>query len=144
MSLMNVVHVASTAMMAQNTRLNVISSNLSNQDSVNAETGEPYKAKQAVFEAITQDYSQMRNPSLVQGGVRVSKVVESDAPLRREFMPGHPNADESGYVSMPNVNPVDEMANMLSASRAYQDSIQIFQTAKTLMQKTISSMDARG
>ena len=144
MSLFNVVHVAGSAMLAQTTRLNVISSNLSNQDSRSTGTGEAYKAKQVVFEAITKDYSQVNNPSLVKGGVRVSRVIESDAPMRKEFLPDDPNADEKGFVTLPNVNPIDEMANMLSASRAYQDSIQLFQTAKTMMQKTIASMEVRG
>ena len=143
MSLFNVVHVAGTAMMAQTTRLNVISSNLSNQDSMQAENGEAYKAKQVVFETINQGTANSKNPSLAQGGVRVAKIIDSETPMRREFQPDHPKADKDGFVTLSNVNAVDEMANMLAASRSYQDSIQLFQTAKRLMQKTLSSMDDR-
>lgn len=143
MSLLNVVHIAGTSMMAQTTRLNVISSNLTNQDSVNPETGEAYKAKQAIFESINQQVSQANNPSFAKGGVRVKDIIESEASLRKEYQPGHPNADESGYVTYSNVNPIEEMANMLAAARSYQDSIQMYQTAKQLMQKTLSSMDVK-
>ena len=104
MSLFNVVHIAGTAMLAQTTRLNLISSNLTNQDSIDPQSGEPYRAKQPVFEMINGGTSGIRNPSLITGGVRVSDIVENGTSFRKEYQPGHPKADKEGYVAYSNVN----------------------------------------
>lgn len=130
MSLFNVFNIASSAMNAQSVRLNTTASNLANAESVTGSDGQPYRAKQVVFEAI-----QMGS---VGQGVRVHQVVESASPLRMHYEPGNPAANEEGYVAMPNVDVVEEMVNMISASRSYQTNVEVMTTAKTLMQRTLS------
>jgi flagellar basal-body rod protein FlgC len=130
MSLLNVFSIAGSALTAQSARLNAVASNLANADSVVGADGQPYRAKQVVFKATP-----------VEGGgigVRVTRVVESTAPLRMQYDPSNPAANEQGYVAMPNVNVVDEMVNMISASRSYQNNVEVLNTAKSLMQKTLA------
>ena len=129
MSLFNIFNVSGSAMSAQAQRLNTVASNLANADSATSPSGEAYRAKAVVFEAVPQQSGAT--------GVRVREVVEDPSPLKQVYDPKHPLADEKGYVSMPNVNVVDEMVNMLSASRSYQNNIEVMNTAKTLLQKTL-------
>jgi flagellar basal-body rod protein FlgC len=131
MSMMNVFQVAGSALHAQSTRLNTTASNLANADSVTSSNGQPYKAKQVVFAATP-----MGNPAAQ--GVRVTQVVESAAPMRMVYDPKSPAANGEGYVTMPNVNVVEEMTNMISASRAYQTNAEVMGTAKTLMERTLA------
>jgi len=130
-SLLNIFDVAASAMTAQSQRLNAVASNLANADSATGPDGKAYKAKQVVFSA--QD---MGGPA--NAGVRVTGVIEDPSPMRRLFEPNHPMADASGYVTMPNVNVVEEMVNMISASRAYQNNVEAMNTAKTLLAKTLT------
>ncbi len=130
MSLFNIFNVAGSGMAAQSQRLNVVASNLANADSTTSANGQPYKAKQVVFAATP-----------VGGGapgVMVTAVVEDSAPMRMVYDPKHPMADAAGYVAMPNVNVVDEMVNMISASRAYQNNVDVMNTSKTLLLKTLA------
>ncbi|MGV8893113.1 MAG: flagellar basal body rod protein FlgC [Burkholderiaceae bacterium] len=131
MSLFNIFNVAGSAMSAQAQRLNVVSSNLANVDSTTSSTGEVYKAKQVIFSATPVG-------NLESSGVKVQQVVEDNSPPRLVFDPKHPMADEKGYVAMPNVNVVDEMVNMLSASRSYQTNVETMNAAKTLLLKTLT------
>jgi flagellar basal-body rod protein FlgC len=131
MSLFNVFSIAGSALTAQSARLNTTASNLANADSVAGADGQPYRAKQVVFKATP-----MGDTGGV--GVRVTQVVESAAPLRMTYDPANPAANEQGYVSMPNVNVVEEMVNMISASRAYQNNAEVMNTAKSLLTKTLS------
>ncbi|MEO8848567.1 MAG: flagellar basal body rod protein FlgC [Casimicrobiaceae bacterium] len=131
MSLFDVFGVASSALAAQSQRLNVTASNLANADSVASPDGTAYKARQVVFSAVPQGDDGVT-------GVRVAGVVEDNTPAKSVFNPGHPLADAQGYVKMPNVNVVDEMVNMMSASRSYQSNIDVMNTAKTLLQKTLT------
>ncbi len=130
MSLLNVFNIASSAMNAQSVRLNTTASNLANAESVTSADGQAYKAQQGVFEAV-------RMGSAGQG-VRVQQIVESAAPQRMQYEPGNPAANEAGYVTMPNVDVVEEMVNMISASRSYQTNAEVMTTAKTLMQRTLA------
>ena len=132
MSLFNIFDVASSAMSAQSERLNVTASNIANADSVAGPDGQPYRAKQVVFQAVPPD------PGNGPAKVRVAGVVEDGSPARKVFDPKHPMADGQGYVTMPNVSIVDEMVNMLSASRSYQSSVEVMNTAKSLLQKTLT------
>ena len=132
MSLFNIFDVASSAMAAQSERLNVTASNIANADSVAGPDGQAYRAKQVVFQAVPPDAG--NGPAKV----RVAGVVEDNAPGRRVFDPKHPLADGQGYVTMPNVSIVDEMVNMLSASRSHQSSVEVMNTAKSLLQKTLT------
>ncbi|MDO8346537.1 MAG: flagellar basal body rod protein FlgC [Rugosibacter sp.] len=130
MSLLNVFSIAGSALTAQSARLNAVASNLANADSVVGADGQPYRAKQVVFKATP-----------VEGGgigVRVTQVVDSAAPLRMMYDPKNPAADARGYVAMPNVNVVDEMVNMISASRSYQNNAEVMNTARSLLQKTLA------
>jgi len=131
MSLFNIFNVAGSAMSAQAQRLNVVSSNLANADSTTSSTGQVYKAKQVVFSATPMG-------DLESSGVKVQQIVEDNSPPRLVFDPKHPMADEKGYVAMPNVNAVDEMVNMLSASRSYQTNVETMNAAKTLLLKTLT------
>lgn len=131
MGVLDVFTIAGSALTAQSARLNAVASNLANADSVAGANGQPYRAKQVVFAAT---------PVGSEGGqgVRVTQVVESAAPLRLTYDPQSPYANEQGYVSMPNVNPVEEMVNMISASRSYQTNAEVMNTAKTLLLKTLA------
>ena len=131
MSLFNIFNVAGSAMNAQSQRLNVVASNLANADSAVSANGEPYKAKQVVFAATP-----MGNDGAT--GVNVAAVIEDPSPMRQLYDPKNPLADDKGYVSMPNVNVVEEMVNMISASRSYQSNAEMMNTTKTLLLKTLS------
>ena len=130
MSMLIVFQIAGSALNAQSLRLNTTASNLANADSVVAEDGQPYRAKQVVFAA-----KPMGGPESM--GVQVTQVVESAAPLRLVFEPNNPAANAEGYVEMPNVNVVEEMVNMISASRSYQNNAEVMNTARTLLQRTL-------
>ena len=131
MSLFNVFTIAGSALTAQSARLNAVASNLANADSVVGADGQPYRAKQVVFAAM---------PVGSEGGqgVQVTQVVNSAAPLPLVYDPKSPYADKQGYVSMPNVNVVEEMTNMISASRSYQTNAEVMNTAKSLLLKTLA------
>ena len=131
MSLFNVFNVAGSAMSAQAQRLNVVSSNLANADSVTSSDGAPYKAKQVVFSAVPTGNN-------AATGVKVQEVVEDPNPPKLMYDPKHPLADEKGYVAMPNVNVVEEMVNMISASRSYQTNVETMNAAKTMLLKTLA------
>ncbi len=132
MSLFRVFDISSSAMHAQSARLNAVASNLANAESVTSSNGQPYRAKQVVFQAA--QVGQGSNAL----GVKVAGVMEDQSPAKLMFDPRHPLADANGYVAMPNVNMVEEMTNMISASRSYQTNLEVMNTAKTLMLRTIS------
>ncbi|MBY4948536.1 flagellar basal body rod protein FlgC [Cupriavidus respiraculi] len=132
MPAMNIFDVAGSAMAAQAQRMNVTASNLANADSAVAPNGQPYRAKQVVFGlAPTPGQTDI-------GGVQVQNVMEDPSPPRMVHNPTHPLANAEGYVVMPNVNPVEEMVNMISASRSYQANVEVLNTAKNMMLKTLT------
>ncbi len=131
MSLLNVFNIAGSALTAQALRLNAVASNLANADSIAGPDGKPYRAKQVVFEAMPMGGQATQ-------GVRVRQVVEDASPGKLVHDPSNPAADEKGYVTMPNVSVVDEMVNMISASRSYQTNADVMNTAKQLMLKTLT------
>ncbi len=131
MSLFKVFDVSGSAISAQSQRLNVVASNLANADSVAGPDGQPYKARQVVFQ------TQMFGADPSSAGVAVSRVTEDNSAPRRIHDPQNPAADADGYVTMPNVNPVEEMVNMISASRGYQTNVDVMNTAKSLLQKVL-------
>ena len=130
-SLFSIFNVAGSAMSAQAQRLNVTASNLANADSATSASGEAYRAKQVVFEATP-------GVDNTATAVKVQRVIEDPSPLKMVYDPKHPLADEKGYVQMPNVNVVDEMVNMLSASRSYQTNVETMNAAKTMLLKTLT------
>jgi flagellar basal-body rod protein FlgC len=138
MSLHNVFNIAGSAMSAQAQRLNVVASNLANVESVTGPNGAPYRAKQVIFSTAPLDQPHAHAGAQGAHGVHVVGVVEDASPMRRVYEPGHPLADEQGYLTMPNVNPVEEMVNMISASRSYQNSVDMMNAAKSLLLKTLT------
>ncbi len=131
MSLFSVFNIASSGMTAQSQRLNTVASNIANAESAAGPDGKAYRAKQVVFSAKPVD-------ATGSTGVKVSAVIDDASPPRKVYDPRHPMADGDGYVAMPNVNPVEEMVNMISASRAYQNNVDTLTAAKTLLQKTLA------
>lgn len=131
MGMFSTFHIAGSALSAQSMRLNAVASNLANADSVVGADGKPYRAKQVVFEAtpVAGESGQ---------GVRVKQLVEDASPGRMVYDPRNPAADDKGYVTMPNVSVVDEMVNMISASRSYQTNAEVMNTAKQLLLKTLT------
>ncbi|EOX4930928.1 flagellar basal body rod protein FlgC [Vibrio alginolyticus] len=133
MSLFNVFNVTGSAMSAESVRLNTTSSNLANADSVSSSAKDTYKARHAVFGAELNNA--MRGGDTVP--VKVMGIVESDKPLSAEYNPDHPLANEEGYIYKPNVNVMEEMANMISASRAYQTNVQVADSSKQMLLRTL-------
>ncbi len=134
MSSFKIFDIAGSGMNAQNLRLNVVSSNLANVDAVSSSTQETYHARQPVFRAMLDQF----NPNADAVGVKMVGVVESKAPLVREYAPNHAMADKDGYIYRPNVNAVEEMANMISASRTYQNNVEVLNSARQMMMATIN------
>ena len=132
MSMLRIFDIAGSAVSAQSQRLNVVASNLANADTVAGPDGTAYKARQVVFQ--TQLIGTQREAS---AGVRVSTITEDQTPGRRVLDPKHPSADKDGYVTYSNVNPVEEMVNMMSASRSYQNNVEVMNTARGLLLKTL-------
>ena len=130
MSMFSIFNVSGSAVSAQAQRLNVVASNLANVDAVAGPDGQAYKAREVVFQTTPMGADS-------SAGVRVSSIQESQEPGRRVFDPSHPSADAEGYVVHSNVNAVEEMVNMISASRSYQNNVEVMNTAKSLLLKTL-------
>jgi flagellar basal-body rod protein FlgC len=146
MALGTIFDIAGTGMNAQSLRLNTTASNLANAQSASSSVNEVYRSRQPVFAAIQQDamrqaageggYSEQELAA--NAGVEVLGIVESDAPLQRRYEPTHPKADEDGYVFYPNVNPIEEMSNMISASRSFQMNVEVMNSAKQMVQRVLT------
>ena len=134
MSMFKIFDVSGSAVSAQSQRLNVVASNLANADTVAGPDGSAYKARQVVFQTAAAGVAGRPDAA---AGVRVSTIAEDDSPGRRVHDPKHPGADAEGYVTYSNVNPVEEMVNMISASRSYQNNVEVMNTARSLLLKTL-------
>jgi flagellar basal-body rod protein FlgC len=134
MSMFKIFDISGSAVSSQSQRLNTVASNLANVDTVAGPDGKPYKARQVTFQ--TELMGQTANDPTA-AGVRVSTISEDQTPGRKVLDPKHPSADAEGYVTYSNVNPVEEMVNMISASRSYQNNLEVMNTAKSLLLKTI-------
>jgi flagellar basal-body rod protein FlgC len=126
----NIFNISGSAVSAQSQRLNVVASNLANADTVAGPDGQSYKARQVVFTAQAMGGTGAT-------GVAVTQVVEDNTPGRRVYDPKHPQADGEGYITYSNVNSVEEMVNMISASRSYQNNVEVMNTTKSLLMKTL-------
>ncbi|WP_320822718.1 flagellar basal body rod protein FlgC [Reinekea sp.] len=143
MSLGNIFDISGSGMNAQSIRLNTTASNLANAQSVSSSLDETYRARKPIFQQVQ---SQFMGSGMMSGdqdggfgnGVKVAAIVEKDGPLEVRYEPTHPFADEEGYVYYPNVSVVEEMADMMSASRSFAVNVEVFNTAKTMMQKTLT------
>ena len=133
MSMNKIFDIAGSAMSAQSVRLNLVSSNLANADSVAATPEEAYRSRHAVFRTVLEGQTQ-EGPGV---GVEVAGIVEGAQEPMARYQPGHPLADEEGYVWGSNVDPVQEMVDMISASRTYQSNVEVMSTTKDLMLKTL-------
>lgn len=143
MSLGNIFDISGSGMNAQSIRLNTTASNLANAQSVSSSIEDTYRARKPVFQNIQSDIMDRSFNAVdmdydVGNGVQVAGIVEKDTPLDIRYEPSHPFADEEGYVYYPNVNVVEEMADMMSAQRSFTINVEVFNTAKTLMQKTLT------
>ena len=134
MSSFKVFDIAGSGMSAQNLRMNLVASNLANVDSVSSSTEATYRSRQPVFQTVLDQ----QNPDGAASGVRMAGVVESKAPLVRDYAPHHPMADDEGYIYRPNVNTVEEMANMISASRSYQNNVEVINSARQMLAALIN------
>ncbi len=135
--------IAGSGMNAQSVRLNTTASNIANAESAASSSGEVYKGRHPVFKAtytamLGNPLDQPNMSSSQSAGVSVAGIVESDAPLQKRYEPGHPLADEEGFVHYPNVNVVEEMANMISASRSFQVNVEMMNSAKQMMQRVLT------
>lgn len=143
MSLANVINISGTGMTAQSIRLNTTASNLANAQSVSSSIEDTYRARKPIFQILqkemgNQDFREIDIDGDIGNGVNVAAIVEKDDPLDIRYEPTHPMANEEGYVFYPNVNVVEEMADMISASRSFTVNVEVFNTAKTLLQKTLT------
>ncbi len=132
MSLFTVFDIAGSALSAQSLRLNVTASNLANADSATSSTDQTYRARRPVFATL------LDRQEPVAAGVKVLGVVESQAPLRSLYSPAHPQADAQGYIHLPNVNVVEEMTDMISASRSYQGNVEVINASKQMLMRTLA------
>ncbi len=130
--------VVGSALDSQRQRLNIIAGNLANAESTRTPGGGPYIRRDVVFQAVSTDKSfnsvfnsAFGNPS-EPAGVNVIDIVQDQRPLRTVFEPDHPDADDKGYLHLPNVNPIEEMVNLMSATRAYEANIAVLETGKTM------------
>lgn len=129
MSFFDILGVASTGMSAQRIRISSVSANLANSHTTRTEDGGPYQRQDVVFKQILEGE--------LQGGVKVTEVVKDEKPPILKYEPGHPDADEEGYVAYPNINPIEEMVNMLEASKSYEANTTVLSTAKQLAMKAL-------
>jgi len=132
-SLLSIFNVSGSALSAQSVRLNVTASNLANAETVSSSIDKTYRARHPVFATTLKDFE--NNPSSM--GVEVKAIIESQAELRMRHEPDHPLANDEGYIFLPNVNAIEEMANMISASRSYQNNVEVLNTSKQLLQATL-------
>ncbi len=142
MALGNIFDVAGSGMNAQSLRLNTTASNLANAQSASSSAESVYRSRQPVFAAVARDAmlgeTSLSNNNEASTGVSVLGIVESDAPYQQRYEPGHPMANEEGYVYYPNVNVVEEMTNMISASRSFQVNVEVMNAAKQMMQRVLT------
>lgn len=144
MSLGSVFDIAGLGMSAQSLRLNTTASNLANAEAADSNINAVYRARHPIFETVQKQAFQDANQFIsivdndASAGVRVSDIVESDQPLDRRYEPAHPKADAEGYVYYPNVNVVEEMADMISASRSFQVNVEMMNSAKAMMQRMLT------
>ncbi|OFZ21052.1 MAG: flagellar basal body rod protein FlgC [Bdellovibrionales bacterium GWB1_55_8] len=135
------MRVSATGLDAQTTRMNTISSNIANSETTRTEEGGPYRRKDPLLAAETdrESFGEILQNELDENvqGVRVQEIVQDQRAPRMVYNPSHPDANEEGYVAMPNVNTVEEMANMISAQRSYEANITALNAAKAMAQKAL-------
>jgi flagellar basal-body rod protein FlgC len=137
MGMFNNFGISGSAMNAQSVRLNLVASNLANVNSVSSSVEDTYRARHAVFQTAYDNSLDSFSQGPEAAGVMVKGIVESDATLHAEYRPNHPKANDEGYVYMPNVNPIEEMTDMIEASQSYKQNVSVLDTTKKLLLQTI-------
>lgn len=139
MSFSRMLDIASSGMSAQSIRLNTISSNLANAETIASSEATAYRSRQPVFQKARPSFADSLDSVLAGSGVgvKVGEITQSNAAVKKVFSPENPLADSDGYTYLPNVNVIEEMANMISASRSYQTNIEVLNTGKQLMLQTL-------
>lgn len=138
MSFLNALNISGSGMTAQRLRLDVISSNIANIETTRTESGDPYRRKMVVLQEQELSFKQVMNDAMSQSaGVKATAIVDDETELKSVFDPTHPDADENGYVQMPNIDLVKETADAMAASHAYQANITAFNTSKLMAQKAL-------
>lgn len=135
MGAFNIFDITGSGMTAQSLRMNTTASNIANANSVSSSVEQTYRGRHPVFAAELSQAKRLQGDASV--GVKVLGIVESDAPLNVEYAPNHPMADENGYIYKPNINIMEEMANMISASRSYETNVQTADAAKQMVMRTL-------
>lgn len=138
MNIFSAMNASATGLSAQRTRVNIASSNLANAETTRGPDGEVYRRKDPVFEAVALEEG-VATTGAEAGtvGVQVAGIEEDDSPGRMVFMPGHPDADAEGFVELPNVNPIHEVVNLMTAQRGYEANATALDTAKTMAQRAL-------
>jgi flagellar basal-body rod protein FlgC len=136
MSFDNIIGVAGSALNAQLTRLNATASNLANASTVATTEADAFRAKRPVFKALFDEQMQQNGTPYV-GGVQIDRLVDDPAPARMVFQPSNPLANKEGYVYQSNVSEVSEMVEMMAAARSYQNNVEVINTARQLMSRTL-------
>ena len=143
MNLDRIFSVVGSALDSQRQRLNVIATNLANAESTRTPDGGPYRRRDVVFQAMPTDQSfhsvfqSAFGDSPKPAGVRITDIVQDSSPFRTVYEPDHPDADEKGFLHLPNVNPMEEMVNLISATRAYEANIAVMETGKTMTMRAL-------
>lgn len=138
MSDLKIFDIAGSGLQAQTMRMNLIASNMANADAVSSSINEVYKSRQPVFQTVMKSVTGQNLPDNAGAGVKVAGVVESKAPVFPEYAPNHPMANEEGYIFRSNVNTVEEMANMISASRSFQNNVEVINSSKRMLTAIIN------
>lgn len=140
MSIFNSLNVSASGLTAQRLRMDIISQNIANINTTRALNGEPYRRKTVIFKENNTSFNDVLNNAIGQktiSGVQVSAIVEDSKAFKKIYDPTHPDADEDGYVSMPNVNIVEEMTNMISANRSYEANVTAINSSKSMAMKAL-------
>jgi len=136
MAIDNIIGIAGTALNAQSVRMNATASNLANVQTISGSEEGAFRAKRPVFKALMQEYQTHPGAAHV-GGVKVERMVDDTAPVRRVHQPGNPLADKDGYIYQSNVHEVTEMVEMMASARSYQNNVEVINTARQLLLRTI-------
>jgi len=138
MSVFSAMSISASGLTAQRLRMNVISQNIANAGTTRTDEGTPYRRRAVVFQSVSQDFSSyLSNETQKAGGVRAVAIVDDPSPLKRVYDPEHPDADQDGYVELPNVDTTKEMIDMISASRSYEANVTAFNAAKAMALKAL-------
>lgn len=142
-NLEQILNNTASGMSAQSIRMNTVASNIANADSISGDPGKTYRAKHPVFSEVKQSIPGIAESEQPLGGVRVTEIKNSQKPLEKRYEPDNPQSDENGYIYLTDVNQIEEMTNMIEASREYQANVEVMNTTKSLLLQTIKVLDTK-